>query len=150
MASPAEPSAHAIELCIDSRLDNLDLLGAAVSGLAASLGFDESERYHLELCAVEAVSNSILHAYRGVPGRPVRVRITVSDERIEMRVADQGTPIPEERRAPADLEVDPADLDGLTEGGRGIFLMHSLMDEVTFGVEDGWSFVALTKRRCQG
>jgi serine/threonine-protein kinase RsbW len=149
MVLPTEIPVHAIELCIDSRLENLDLLGAAVSGIAAALGFDESERYHLELCAVEAVSNSVRHAYHGVPGRPVRVRIAVSAEHVEMRVADQGDPIPEERRLPPKLDVDPADLDAISEGGRGIFLMHSLMDEVSFGGEAGWSFVALTKRRRQ-
>jgi len=150
MASPTENPIHAIELWIDSRIENLDLLGAAVSGIAVSLGFDECERYNLELCAVEAVSNSICHAYDSVPGFPVRVRIVVDAERIEMRVADQGTPIPEDRRAPPDLEVDPANLDALLEGGRGVFLMHELMDEVAFGTEDGWNFVMLAKRRSQG
>jgi len=147
MVRPAEISVHSIELCLDSRLENLDLLGAAVSGIAASLGFGDSGRYHLELCAVEAVSNSIRHAYHSVPGNPVRVRIAVDGERIEMRVANQGTPMPEEQRVPPALEAEPSSLDELAEGGRGIFLMCSLMDEVVFGSEDGWSFVTLTKRR---
>ncbi len=149
MVLPTERPIHAIELWIDSRLENLDLLGPAVSGLAASLGFDDTERYNLELCAVEAVSNSIRHAYHGTPGHPVRLRIVVDDEHIEMRIADQGTPIPEERRAPPTLEVDPVELDAVSEGGRGVFLMHALMDAVSFGNEDGWNFVALTKRRPQ-
>ena len=147
MVQPTENLNHVIELWIDSRLDNIDLLGAAVSGIASSLGFDDGGRYNLELCLIEAVSNSIRHAYHGTPGHPVRVRIAVDADRIEMRVADQGTPIPEERRAPPSLEVEPAELDAISEGGRGIFLMHALMDEVSFGSEDGWNFVTLTKRR---
>jgi serine/threonine-protein kinase RsbW len=147
MALPTERPVHAIELEIDSRLDNLDLLGAAVRAVASSLGFDESGSYEVELCAVEAVSNSIRHAYHGTPGHRVRVRLVVDPERIEMRVADQGTPIPEERRAPPNLDVDPADPDAIQEGGRGVFLMHALMDEVSFGSEDGWNFVTLSKGR---
>lgn len=147
MDIPTETPVHSIELWIDSRLDNLDLLGAAVSGVVSSLGFDDTERYHVELCVIEAVSNSIRHAYHCVAGHPVRLRVVVHAQRIEISIADRGTPIPEERRAPPRLEVDPADLDAVSEGGRGIFLMHALMDEVTFGSEDGWSYVTLSKAR---
>ena len=146
MAPSTEPREHAIELTLDSRLENLDLLGGAVGGIASALGFDESERFHLELCAVEAVTNSIRHAYHGTPGRPVRVQIEACADRVELRIADRGEPIPEERRN-APPEVDPTAAEMIVEGGRGLFLMHSLMDEVSFGLEDGWNFVALKKRR---
>jgi len=150
MALPAEKPAHAIELWIDSRLDSLDLVGAAVSGIASSLDFDASGSYHIELCVIEAVSNSIRHAYHGKPGHPVRVRLAVDAERLEIRIADQGTPMPEERRAPPALEVDPANPEAISEGGRGIFLLHTLMDEVAFEREDGWNLVILSKSLRQG
>jgi serine/threonine-protein kinase RsbW len=148
MVPPTELPPLAIELWIDSRLDNLDLLGGAVSGIASVLGFAEVERYHLELCAVEAVTNSIRHAYHGAPGQPVRVQIVAGAERIELRIADLGTPVPEERRKPPpDVEVDPAAPENIKEGGRGLFLMYTLMDEVSFALEDGWNIVAFKKRR---
>jgi serine/threonine-protein kinase RsbW len=151
MTQPTELPVPGIELWMDSRLENLDLLGGAVGGIAAALGFGESERYHLELCAVEAVTNSIRHAYHGVPGLPVRVRLVASAERLELQIADRGTPIPEARRAPPDrLDVDVADPQSLLEGGRGLFLMHATMDEVSFRCEDGWNLVVLAKRRPQG
>ncbi len=157
MDPETEEAPHAIELLIDSRLENLDLLGGAVSGIASVLGFDETERYHLELCAVEAASNSVRHAYRGVSGQPVRLQVVVGDAWLEMRIADRGTPVPLERRVPP-RSVEPApDLPDasdapeapelLEEGGRGLFLLFTLMDEVAFGFEEGWNFVALTKRR---
>ncbi|HZF09394.1 MAG TPA: ATP-binding protein [Thermoanaerobaculia bacterium] len=147
MASTDLPTRE-VELSIDSRLENVALLGAALSGIAAGLGFGESERYHLELCLVEAASNSVRHAYGGEPGHPVRLRIMVDAERIEMRIADRGLPVPPEHRTSPELvEVDPSDLSRLGEGGRGMFLMHTLMDEITFGVEDGWNVLSLTKRR---
>jgi serine/threonine-protein kinase RsbW len=111
------------------------------------VGLDEEASYHFELCAVEAVTNSIRHAYHNQPGQPVRTQIVVETERIELRVADRGSPIPEERRASPHLVVDPANLDSIQEGGRGIFLMHELMDEVSFLLEDGWNIVVLAKRR---
>ena len=95
---------------------------------------------------MEAVTNSILHAYRGTPGRPVRVQIVARAERIELRIGDRGAPVPEECRS-APPKVDPAAPEALTEGGRGLFLMHSLMDEVAFGLEDGWNIVTFKKRR---
>jgi serine/threonine-protein kinase RsbW len=153
MDPQTEKAPHAIELLIDSRLENLDLLGGAVGGIASALGLDETERYHLELCAVEAASNSIRHAYRGASGQPVRVRVVASDAGLELRIADRGTPVPLERRIPP-RSVEPTpdlpdapDAELLEEGGRGLFLMFTLMDEVAFGLEEGWNFVALTKRR---
>ena len=151
MTQPDELPAQWIELRLDSRLENLDLVGGAVGGIAAALGFAESARYHLELCAVEAVTNSIRHAYHEVPGQPVRVRIVASAERFELQIADRGTPIPEARRATPDrLDVDVADPQSLLEGGRGLFLMHATMDEVSFRLEDGWNLVVLVKRRPPG
>ena len=147
MASPPDPSAQEIELSIDSRLADVALLGGAVRGVAAVLGFGEAELYHLELCLVEAASNSVRHAYLSEAGHPVRVRITADARGIEMRVADRGRPIPAERRTPPVLEVDPRNLEALHEGGRGVFLMHTLMDEVRFATDDGWNEVILVKRR---
>jgi serine/threonine-protein kinase RsbW len=148
MDPETEAARHEIELLIDSRLENLDLVGGAVGGIAVALGFDETERYHLELCAVEAASNSIRHAYRGASGQPVRVRVVVGDAWLELRIADRGAPVPLERRVPPrSVEPIPDSPELLEEGGRGLFLMFTLMDEVAFGLEEGWNFVALTKRR---
>lgn len=139
--------AREISLAIDSRLENVGLLGHAVSAIGDCLGFSESERANLELCVVEAVSNSIRHAYRGEAGHLVRVHIRGDEDGIDIRVLDEGLPVPEENRIPREPEVDPDDLDSIPQGGRGTFLMHSLMDTVTYGLEGASNLLRMTKSR---
>jgi serine/threonine-protein kinase RsbW len=148
MAPPADPPPQEIELSIDSRIEDVALLGAAVSAIAALAGFDDTARYHIELCLVEAATNCIRHAYHEMPGGPVRVRLLAGGGRIELRICDRGAPGDAEwHRRPPPLPEDPEDPLFLQEGGRGLFLMHNLMDEVAFAREDGWNVLTLIKRR---
>jgi serine/threonine-protein kinase RsbW len=75
----------------------------------------------------EALSNAMLYGNASDPEKRVRVEVTVKVEEVAVRVTDQGvgfdpTSIP-----------DPTLPDNISKsGGRGIFLMRSLMDEVRF------------------
>jgi len=139
------PAPHAITLTIDSRLENVALLGVATRGVARQLGFSEDEAVNVELCVVEAASNCVRHAYRGEAGHPVRVRLTAGPDRLEIAVEDEGRPIPEEKRQPRRIEFDPSDVESIPEGGRGIFLLHALMDKVEFGREGARNLLRMTK-----
>lgn len=76
------------------------------------------------LVASEAVTNAVLHGVRH-EGEPLSVTIEFHDDRIELRVTDHGPGF--------DLDaVDQPDLDHPAECGYGIFIMRSLMDEVSY------------------
>lgn len=134
-----------IVLSIESRLDHVALVGEAAGAAFACFGFAEAVRAELELCVVEAVSNSIRHAYRGEAGRPVTVRIRGNEAGVEVRVLDEGLPVPHENRTPREPDWDPADLASIPEGGRGVFLIHSLMDSVAYE-QDGAANVLVMKK----
>ena len=75
----------------------------------------------------EALSNAMLYGNGADPEKRVRVEVAVRVEEVAVRVTDQGvgfdpTTVP-----------DPTLPDNITKtGGRGIFLMKALMDEVQF------------------
>lgn len=78
----------------------------------------------------EALSNAMLYGNARDPGKIVKVEVTVRMEQVTARVTDEGhgfdpTTIPD--------PTLPGNLD--KPGGRGIFLMKSLMDEVLFNEE---------------
>ena len=104
----------------------------------------------IELCVVEAVSNSVRHAYRGEAGHVVTVEVHIEGEGLEIRVLDQGLPVPAENRIPREPDFDPADIASIPEGGRGTFLMHSLMDSVTYGLEGGSNVLVLKRALRRG
>ena len=124
-------SGRTVELTVTSETENVSRLGQCANELAESGGMDEMERFHVELCVVEAATNVVLHAYRGAPGRPVTLVATLEDGLLRLRIRDEGDPIPEGRRgAPPDPEETEDAL--LKEGGRGLFLIHRLMDRVAY------------------
>lgn len=90
---------------------------------------DYARRFNLNFRVglTEALSNAMLYGNDSDPQKRVRVEVTVRVEEIAVRITDQGvgfdpTTIP-----------DPTLPDNISKsGGRGIFLMRSLMDEVKF------------------
>jgi anti-sigma regulatory factor (Ser/Thr protein kinase) len=75
----------------------------------------------------EALSNAMLYGNGSDPQKRVRVEVDIKVEEVAVRVTDQGsgfdpTTVP-----------DPTHPDNISKtGGRGIFLMRALMDEVRF------------------
>ena len=90
---------------------------------------DYARRFNLNFRVglTEALSNAMIYGNDGDPEKRVRVEVTVKVEEVAVRVTDQGvgfdpTSVP-----------DPTLPDNITKtGGRGIFLMKALMDEVRF------------------
>ena len=90
---------------------------------------DEDVVADVLLALDEAVSNAIRHGSQG--GEPVRVSVDSDGEWVEMSVRDGG-PTPRLPRLPA--EPPP----GLQTGGRGLWLILQLVDEVRLQrIKDG-------------
>ena len=138
---------HDVVFVIESRFDQVRRVGAEIEKLCLELGFDQSTSHSVELCAVEAITNVIRHAYGGAPGRSVETRLTVREDCLELRVLDEGVPIPEAKKRPALQPFDPRRPETIPEGGRGVFLIHSLMDAVEYGTLDGRNVITMIKLR---
>jgi serine/threonine-protein kinase RsbW len=72
----------------------------------------------------EAVSNVIRHAHRERPAAQVEIQYSFCSNRIEIQVVDEGEPFD----LSAFPELNPGEL---RIGGRGIYLMRTLMDELS-------------------
>jgi serine/threonine-protein kinase RsbW len=134
-----------VRLSLDSRLENVALVGRALHGIAGEAGLGASACDELELCVVEAVTNAILHAYRGEPGHEVALRVTLRDDRLEVRITDQGTPMPPGRLEQPEPE-EPDDPLLLAESGRGLTLMRRMMDALSYTSDSGHNTLVLAKR----
>jgi len=73
----------------------------------------------------EAFNNIAFHCYRGRSSDIARVRMTIDPTAVHLRIEDYG-------RSFDLLGTRIPDLDALPESGLGIFIMRSLMDEVTY------------------
>jgi serine/threonine-protein kinase RsbW len=139
-----------VRLTIDSDLDDVVLITTAIHTLCAEFGLNEVESYQIELCACEAVTNVIRHGYYGEHGHEISVGILVSEDRLDLEICDKGIPMSAEHvekliRGPTQLEIDAADIVSLKEGGRGLQIIHAVMDEIFYVIERGVNRLQLTK-----
>lgn len=88
----------------------------------------------------EALANAVLYGNRRDPTKTVRVEVSLDRNRVVLRVVDQGSGFD-----PGGIP-DPTLPDNLQRpGGRGLFLIRQLMDEVEYN--DRGNAVRLVLRR---
>jgi serine/threonine-protein kinase RsbW len=137
----------ASRLKIDSRASELPRIGEALRPLCATLHLTHEECGRVELAVVEAVTNVIRHAYENRPGHPVDIRFESSPRRLVVEVRDCGRPMAAEALQAAQLpEADGADLATLCEGGFGLAIMKTVMDEVEYRSGGRSNVLRMTKR----
>jgi serine/threonine-protein kinase RsbW len=132
-----------IRLTIESRAENVSLIGGAVRGIADMLSFDTISSYHLELCVVEAVTNVAKHAYHSEAGHLVEVDILIYRDRLTVKICDSGDRMDLTKIEP--LAFDPSEKASLPERGMGVFILKSIMDEISYDIVGGRNILTLTK-----
>jgi serine/threonine-protein kinase RsbW len=135
-----EEPMKSITFSIDSSLENVSLIGGATRGICRYLSLDEKTVQGLELAVTEAVVNAIRHAYDSREGNRVDIRVTVFSDRIDVEIIDGGKGMDPDRLH--SLSID--DIDPLQESGRGLAIIRSTVDNVTYESAEGLNRLTLT------
>lgn len=128
-------------LTIHSDLHLLSLARAFVEGVCRVAGYDDSTTHAVVLATDEAMNNVIRHAHHGQTDLPIQVFCFLRPDGIEIHLHDQGDPF-DITQVP---HMDPAEL---RIGGRGVFLMRRLMDELTMCPSPSRGNVLRMVKRC--
>ena len=132
-------------LVINASLDNLELIRDFVSRQADRLSADSSSISELQLAVDEAVTNIIMHGYKGRTGK-VEVEIDGDDETLFVRIRDTAPVYDVSHTPEPDLSVSP--MDKATPGGYGVFLIQHMVDAVDQRVlNNGQNELILRKRK---
>ena len=125
---------------IPGKISNVKLASKDILTLIEPLGFSEAELFDIRVCVEEALSNAIKHGSKGRSEFPVSYSVSIAENTVEIRVKCSGS------------EFDPGSVADPTTpqnmergGGRGVFLMRKLMDDIVF--EDGGETVTMIKHR---
>ncbi len=101
----------------------LSVARAFVEAVCHSRKLDANITFATVLATGEALTNIVRHAHKEQPGATICVHLQVTPDSIEIELYDEGPPF--------DLgsvpNLDPGEL---RVGGRGVYLMRSLMDEL--------------------
>jgi serine/threonine-protein kinase RsbW len=111
-------------LTIPSELSRVAPVRDSVLQACQSSGFGLCEAQGFALAVHEAITNVIRHAHRDSPESVLEVHCYSGIDRIEVHILDEGAPFD----VAAVPHLDPAEL---RVGGRGVFLMRTLADEIT-------------------
>ena len=131
-----------IVLDLPSEASVLNLVRAALRAVtddARRVRLDAREVDEVQVALQEACTNAIRHAHQGDPRRRFRVELRRLDEALEILVRDTG--------APFDLDAKKTPLpEALQEGGYGVRIMRSWMDEVILTRDEGGNVLRLLRR----
>lgn len=120
MASPGAPWT----LTIPSDLRLLGLARAFITAVCEVAGLDEQDIHAVVLACDEATNNVMRHAHQDNPDAPLQIQCHLRPDSIEILLLDEGQPF-DISNVP---HLDPSEL---RVGGRGVFLMRTIMDELS-------------------
>ena len=112
------------EVTLESTLGSVDVAENIAHRISTTLGFDEEDQHKIEMAVHESVINAVAHGNKHDPRKKVWLRFQVHEDRLEIRVRDEGSGFDVDRVA------DPLAAGNLLKvSGRGIFLIRAFMDE---------------------
>ncbi|MGA2411864.1 MAG: ATP-binding protein [Candidatus Binataceae bacterium] len=131
-----------ITLTIESRFENVFLVGLAVNRITSSISLSEQLAFEMEVAAVEAVNNAVEHAHHHQANKRITVRVQLNSDHIQFTIVDRGEPIDFERVMSGST---PAASTGEPERGRGLKIIKGLMDEVRYKRKGATNQITLVK-----
>lgn len=128
-----------VELKVPAKPEYVGVVRLTVSGVANRSGFSYDDIEDIKIAVAEACTNVVNHAYSDTDvHRDIYITCSVFHDHIEVSVSDRGRGINVEKireeQGPIQLTDTIAEL---KEGGLGLFLIETLMDEVEISGESG-------------
>lgn len=129
-------------LVFPSQVEYIEKVEALTEKACAHAKFSEDERDSMAIAVTEAVNNAILHGNKKNPDKNVHVTISATVDTVRVVILDEGDGFNPQK---IDNPLEPQNL--LKESGRGVFIVRSLMDEVSFNFSKGGTEITFVKIR---
>ena len=127
------------DITVPARLESLEGLVKSATGSALQWGLAGEGLFAVELATEEAVVNVFNYAYPHGEGK-VRLRCMEEGDRFVIEVTDWGVPFDATAMPAPDLTSPLAER---PVGGRGIYLIKKMTDEMRYTREDGQNVLRL-------
>ena len=132
-----------IEMRVPASAEYVSLIRLTLSGVFSRAGATYDDIEDAKIAVSEAVTNAVKHAYKennnvGI----INIYFEILEDKIKIVISDKGDSFDYKSKiGPYDKDEN---IDFLREGGLGLFLIESLMDEVTVYKESGVT-ISMTK-----
>jgi serine/threonine-protein kinase RsbW len=126
-----------IRIEVPALTENIRMIESFIDNAREKFQLDDDIYGNIMIAVTEAVNNAIKHGSKSDSNKNVQLSLTLDESTIKFRIEDQGEGFNYENLP------DPTSPENLEKpGGRGIFLMKHLSDEVDF--KDGGRVVELS------
>ncbi|WP_462410259.1 anti-sigma B factor RsbW [Neobacillus sp. Marseille-QA0830] len=120
-----------IEMKIPAKPDYVGVIRLTLSGIASRMGYSYEEIEDIKIAVSEACTNAVQHAYPMNDRGEVIVGFGIYPDKLELMVADSGRSFNFlETKNELGPYSESSTVDQLSEGGLGLYLIETLMDEV--------------------
>lgn len=123
---------------------NLSEVRNFVAQHAASHGFDRQQISDIRLAVDEAFTNIIKHAYNGEENHTIDIELSFKNNRVCIELFDTGKTFNLKTFPQPNIKEK---IKQKKRGGMGVYLIHSLMDDVSYGREDDANKMVMCKYR---
>lgn len=123
-----------IRLSIPSKPEYVGVVRLTVAAIASRIGFDIEKIEDMKVAVAEACTNALTHGKNGNGEGEYDISFVLTGEKITISVYDKGEGCQLEN-------IKQPNLGELNEGGLGIFIIKSLMDDVEIISEKGKGMV---------
>lgn len=136
-------------LSLSASLSRLAELSNALYDFVAPLALDPALVYQVDLASCEAFTNIVKHAVNYDDSQHVIITLSHDNHCLTLTLSDAGTAIPDEvlrdLGRSSGLSPDPLIQSSWPEGGMGLILIRSMMDDVSYFTENGRNIMTLIK-----
>lgn len=122
MENPNNVVRDQIKLSIPNKPEYVGIVRLTVAGIANRLGFDIEQIEDIKVAVAEACTNAIIHG-KNDGDENYNIDFIIGNNKLEICVCDSG-------KGCKSSDIKKPNLEDPKEGGLGIFIIKSLMDEV--------------------
>lgn len=129
-----------VEMKVPAKPEYVGIVRLTISGIASRMGFSYEVIEDIKIATSEAVTNAVQHAYKLNEGGEIVVGFALYDNRLEVIVSDSGRSFDlKKTREETGPYSENENVEFMREGGLGLYLIESLMDEVNVQLNPGVS-----------
>lgn len=121
---------NSIKISIPSLIENIKIIESFIDNAKENFEINDDIYGNIMISVTECISNAIVHGNRGDKNKLVHLELRMEEDQLKFTIQDEGEGF--------DISMlpDPTEPENIEKpGGRGIFLMRHLSDDVRF--EDG-------------
>lgn len=132
------------QINISASTRNLSEVRNFITDHAESYGFVEGQIADIRLAVDEAVTNIIKHAYQNDTSKEINITLKFSDNQLCILLTDTGKTFEFETYELPDIKKQ---IEQKKRGGMGVYLIHSLMDKVSYSRKGQKNRMTMCKNR---